>query len=54
VSAKGIGIAAAVAVSFLAIAKAPEFIAEEIRQEVNGRPLRARLVIAWRVLRAKV
>jgi len=53
-SAKGIGVAAALAVAALAIAKGPEYLAGEISKNVNSRPLRSRAVIAWRVLRAKL
>jgi len=53
-SAKGVGVAAAIVVAALAIAKGPGFLAEIISKDVNARPLRSRIVIAWRVLRAKL
>ncbi len=53
-SAKGVAITAAIAAAALAIAKMPDSIAEGIRDEINSRPLRARVTIAWRVLCAKI
>ena len=44
-----------VAVASLAIAEnAPEIIAKKIQTEVNGMKLSTRIIIAWRVLFAKL
>ncbi|MDX8398879.1 MAG: hypothetical protein R8K20_01365 [Gallionellaceae bacterium] len=36
--------------ALIAYEQAPQMIAQKIKGEVNGMPLRVRMVVAWRVL----